>query len=176
MTVILETERLILREFENQEYDIAGLKSFLQDKEVMWAYEHRFSNEEVIDWLNWNLNHYQQHKIGLWAVILKKNHLMIGDCGLTYQTINGEKFLEIGYHLRKDYWHQGFAIEAAQACKKYAFETLKAPMVHSIVRDSNFASMNVAIRNGMMVKKRFIKHYYGIEMPHYLFSVMNPNN
>lgn len=51
MTVILETQRLILREFENQEADIEGLKSFLQDEEVMWAYEHRFSDEEVTDWI-----------------------------------------------------------------------------------------------------------------------------
>lgn len=176
MTVILETQRLILREFENQEADIEGLKSFLQDKEVMWAYEHRFSDEEVTDWLNWNLSHYQQYQIGLWAMMLKKNHLIIGDCGLTYQTINGEKFLEIGYHLQKDYWHQGFAIEAAQACKRYAFETLKASNVYSVVRDLNIASMNVAVRNRMTVKKCVIKHYYGIEMPHYLFSVRNPNN
>lgn len=78
--------------------------------------------------------------------------------------------------MQKDYWHQGFAIEAAQACKRYAFETLKASNVYSIVRDLNIASMNVSVRNGMTVKKRVIKHYYGIEMPHYLFSVRNPNN
>jgi hypothetical protein len=56
-------------------------------------------------------------------------------------------------------------------CKKYAFGTLKLNEVYSIIRDTNFASMNVAIRNGMTVRRRFTKRYYGVDMPHYIFSV-----
>jgi len=43
--------------------------------------------------------------------------------------------------------------------------------VFAIVRDTNIASMNVAIRTGMTIRTRFIKHYRGVDMPHYAFSV-----
>ena len=100
---------------------------------------------------------------------------MIGQCGLTYQECDGREVLEIGYLFEKAYWHQGYAMEAAAGCKQYAFEQLHAPEVYSIIRDNNFASMNVAIRNGMTVRGRIIKHYYGMDMPHYVFCVKNPN-
>jgi RimJ/RimL family protein N-acetyltransferase len=73
--------------------------------------------------------------------------------------------------LNRAYWGNGYAIEAATACKKYAFERLEFNEVFSTVRDTNVSSMNVAIRNGMVVRDRFIKHYCGIDMPHFLFGV-----
>ena len=60
-------------------------------------------------------------------------------------------------------------MEAAKACKKYAFETLNAEEVCSIIRDTNIASQNVAIRNGMIVMDSWTKHYRGVDMPHYRY-------
>lgn len=167
MKVILETERLYLREWERS--DKKNLAGFLKDEKVMYAYEHGFSDEEVAEWLEWNLRSYAENGYGLWAIVKKQDGLVIGECGLTNQVVSNKKYLEVGYHLSRQNWHQGYGIEAAQACKIYAFEKLKATEVVSIVRDTNLASMNVAIRNGMVARERFIKHYQGIDMPHYLF-------
>lgn len=79
--------------------------------------------------------------------------------------------LEIGYLLERKYWHKGYAIEAARACKKYAFEILKADEVCSIIRDTNIASQNVAIRNGMTRTDTWTKHYRGVDMLHYRYVV-----
>ncbi|QDK71868.1 GNAT family N-acetyltransferase [Lactococcus protaetiae] len=166
---MIETERLILREWEND--DVPNLNKFLQDSEVMYAYEHAFSDEEVLNWLNWNQQSYKENGYGLWAVELKETGQVIGECGITDQIVEGKSYKEIGYHLIKEFWHHGFAVEAAQAVKKYAFEKLKAGNVTSIVRDTNLASMNVAIRNNMIVKSRFTKRYRDIVMPHYLFMI-----
>ncbi|MDE7390580.1 MAG: GNAT family N-acetyltransferase [Lachnospiraceae bacterium] len=68
-------------------------------------------------------------------------------------------------------WYNGYATEAAKACKKYAFEVLGVEEVFSIIRDNNIASQNVAKRNGMTYVESFVKHYRGIDMPHYVFSV-----
>lgn len=59
--------------------------------------------------------------------------------------------LEIGYLFQRRYWHKGYATEAARACKKYAFEILNAQEVCFIIRDTNIASQNVAVRKGMTV-------------------------
>ncbi|RYL86846.1 GNAT family N-acetyltransferase [Sporolactobacillus sp. Y61] len=168
MSYFLETERLRLRTWESD--DILSLKRFLQDKEVMYAYENDFSDEEVQKWLDWNIRSYRKNGYGLWAIELRHSGEIIGECGLTDQAVKGKVYLEIGYHLVKSHWHKGYAIEAARACKYYAFEKLHKEEVVSIVRDTNISSMNVAIRNGMVVATRFVKDAHGVERPHYVFS------
>jgi RimJ/RimL family protein N-acetyltransferase len=166
--MILETERLLLRRMEQSDYH--NLAEILQDPDVMYAYAHAFEDAEVQAWLNRQQERYRTDGYGLWAVILKKTGEMIGQCGLTQQDWSGTSVLEIGYLFKKEFWHQGYATEAAKACKAYAFDKLAADEVYSIIRDTNFASMNVAIRNGMLVRGWFVKHYYNIDMPHYVFS------
>lgn len=167
--MILETPRLILREMTQTDYP--ALAEILQDREAMFAYEHAFSDEETQAWLDRMLERYRTDGFGLWAVVRKQSGEMIGQCGLTWQNFDGKRVLEIGYLFQRKHWKKGYAIEAARACKHYAFETLQADEVFSIIRDNNVASMNVAIRNGMTVRGRFVKHYYGIDMPHFAFSV-----
>lgn len=167
--MILETERLYLREM-NQE-DFPSLCKILQDKDVMYAYEHAFDDDEAQGWLDKQIMRYRQYGFGLWAVILKETGEMIGQCGLTMQDCNNKQVLEVGYLFQKVFWHKGYASEAAIACKKYAFEVLHADEVFSIIRDTNIASQNVAKRNGMTITDRFIKHYYGVDMPHLVFSI-----
>lgn len=166
---ILETDRLYLREMEQDDFE--ELCKILKDSEVMYAYEHAFSDGETQQWLNNQLKRYEEYGFGLWAVVLKETGEMIGQCGLTMQDGDGKEVLEVGYLFQKAYWHKGYATEAAVACKKYAFDTLKAEEVYSIIRDNNIASQNVAKRNGMTVCGKIIKHYYGMDMPHLLFSV-----
>ena len=74
--------------------------------------------------------------------------------------------METGYLFRRSCWHQGYATEAAKACMDYAFETLGAGEVCSIIRDTNTASKKVAVRNGMVLKDHWVKHYRGVDMPH----------
>ncbi|MDR3052049.1 MAG: GNAT family N-acetyltransferase [Oscillospiraceae bacterium] len=169
--MIYETDRLYTREMTPDDY--LALTPMLQDAELMAAYEHAFSDEECREWLNRQLDRYKAYGYGLWAVVLKETGAMIGQCGLAAQTFDGRQVLEIGYLFQKNHWHKGYAAEAAQGCKRYAFEKLGAQEVWSIIRDTNIASMNVAIRNGMTIRGRYIKHYYGVDMPHYGFAARN---
>jgi ribosomal-protein-alanine N-acetyltransferase len=167
--MILETKRLYLREMKQADY--AALCEILQDEEVMYAYEGAFSHQEVQAWLDKQIQNYDTHGFGLWAVILKENNKMIGQCGLTMQDFAGKQVLEVGYLFQKAFWHNGYASEAAIACKQYAFDKLNADEVFSIIRDTNTASQNVAQRNGMTICGEFVKHYRNIDMPHIVFSV-----
>ena len=173
MKIILETDRLFLREFLDSDYN--DLCEILQDKDVMYAYGHSFSDEEVKSWYNkLIIDHYEKFGFGLWAVIHKQTNDLLGQCGLTIQDINGEKHLEIGYLFKKIHWHKGYAVEAALGCKKYAFEILKADKVCSIIRENNIASQNVAKRIGM--EKVNERQKNNVDFIDYVFEIGNDKN
>ena len=120
--MILETERLYMREL--RQTDIEALSKILQDEETMYAYEGAFSDEEVQEWLDRQIARYKKWNFGLWAVVLKETDEMIGQCGLTMQPWKDNEVLEIGYLFQRAYWHKGYALESAKACKQYALKYL----------------------------------------------------
>ena len=69
MNMIFETERLFARKLTKD--DFGSLCRILQDPEVMYAYEHAFSDAEVNSWLERQLKRYVTDGFGLWAVILR---------------------------------------------------------------------------------------------------------
>lgn len=167
--IILETQRLILREITAADFD--AWSAVLGDPEVMYAYEHGFSAQEVRQWIARQRERYARDGFGLWAAVERETGALVGDCGLTMQDWDGRPVPEIGYHLRRDRWRQGFAIEAASACREYGFHTLNFPELFSIIRDNNHPSQRVALRSGMALRGSFVKHYQGVDMPHLVFSV-----
>ena len=173
--MLISTDRLFLREMEQS--DFRALCLILQDEDVMTAYEKTFSDQEAQAWLDKQLGRYRHNGFGLWAVIFKETGEMIGQCGLTLQKYNGTDVLEIGYLFQKAYWHHGYAIEAAAACKDYAFKVLGAEEVYSLIKETNTASRKLAEQNGMTVSGTFSKkyRYYEKERLHLAYSVKNPN-
>ncbi len=169
MQNIMQTKRLFLRNLTPDDYE--DIKRVLQDKDVMYAYEHPFSDEEVRDWLNKQLTRYETDGIGLWAVTLQDTGKMIGQCGLTYQQVDGKILTEVGYLFEKKYWHQGYATEAAFTCLCYAVDVLNEEKIYAIIRDNNIPSQKVALRNHMVPCAKTVRHYYGIDMPHTVFCV-----
>ena len=167
--VILETDRLILRELTLD--DLSATRAIVCDELTMRAWDGAWTEEENLEGLQKQLRGYHEDGFGRWAVVLKETGVVIGMCGPQYCDTDKDKVLEIGYLFNRAYWGHGYAAEAAIACKRYAFDKLGFDEVFSLVRDSNFASMNTAIRNGMFVRGRYTKHYKGVDMPHYIFSV-----
>ncbi|WP_440313094.1 GNAT family N-acetyltransferase [Leucobacter chromiireducens] len=163
------TPRLTLREMTAD--DLPALRAILQDEITMTAYEGAFDEALVQAWLRRALDRYRDDGFGLWAVILRETGEFIGQCGLTRQHILGENVIEVGYLFNRAHWHQGYAVEAATACRDYAFTQLDARRVWSQVRNTNTASMNVAIRIGMTVRGHFTMQYRGAELPHLAFAV-----
>ena len=113
--MILTTERLVLREMEESDYD--ALYRVLADPENMRYYPYPFGEKRIRGWIRANRERYRKDGFGLWAVCRKDTGEMIGDCGLTLQKITGETLPEIGYHIRRDCQRRGYAKEAALAVR-----------------------------------------------------------
>ncbi|WP_277674580.1 GNAT family N-acetyltransferase [Piscibacillus halophilus] len=153
---IIETERLYLRELVLD--DKEELSKVLSDSESMRHYPEPFSEEKVENWILWNTDSYQKYHHGLWAVILKDGDQFIGDCGITMQNIDNELLPEIGFHIIKDYWNNGYATEAALGCKQYAFDVLGYSKIFSYTTLDNISSQRVARNIGMQTYKMFEKN------------------
>ena len=162
---ILETPRLILREFTPQNAD--ALACVLSDPETMRYYPAPYDRAGVEQWIARNRERYKNDGVGLWAMLLKSTAELIGDCGIICQEVEGENLYEIGYHLRRDLWHQGLATEAAVACRDWGFEHLKTSRLISLIRPGNLPSCRVAERNGMTIWKEVI--WRGLQ--HHVYSV-----
>ncbi|MFF2346884.1 GNAT family N-acetyltransferase [Pseudarthrobacter sp. NPDC058119] len=140
------TDRLQFRGMTDADLD--NMAALLADPEVMRFYPAPKSREEAASWIHWNRKNYAEHGYGLWIVETHDGEF-IGDCGLTWQQVNGAQKLEVGYHVRSDLHGQGYATEAAAACRDYARKDLVAQELIAIVHPDNRASERVAEKIGM---------------------------
>ena len=163
--MILQTPRLLLRELTPRDAD--AVAQVLSDPETMRYYPAPYDRAGVEQWIERNRQRYQNDGVGLWAMELKQTEEVIGDCGILLQQVEGERFYEIGYHLRRDQWHQGLATEAAIACRDWAFAHLKTNRLISLIRPENLPSRRVAERNGLTVWKEV--NWRGL--PHCVYSI-----
>jgi [ribosomal protein S5]-alanine N-acetyltransferase len=92
---------------------------------------------------------YAEHGYGLWALIRKADGVLVGQAGLIVQEVDGQRWLEIGYHLLPAHWKQGYATEAARACRDFAFGHDLVELLISLIHVDNIPSQRVAERNGM---------------------------
>ena len=136
--MIIETNRLILREYTLDDFD--NLYEIVSDPETMRHYPKPFDEERTRGWIEWNLENYKNYGFGLWAVTVKETGEFIGDCGISIQNIDGELLPEIGYHIHKKYWRRGFGSEAARAVRDWAFENTDYNCIYSYMKYTNVGS------------------------------------
>lgn len=153
----LETDRLITRKLVYNDYKL--WTKFFDEKDCV-KYFPTFglttSEERAIHWVEKQLKRYQDQEYGLQALILKETGEVIGQSGLLAQHIDEINELEIGYHLFKEHWKKGYALEAATLFKNYAFENNLSESLVSIIHKDNLASQLVAERNGLRKNKEII--------------------
>ncbi len=128
--------------------DMAGL---LGDPGVMRHYPHPFSRDEAAQWIARQEERYARDGYGLW-ILHDRDGTFVGDCGLTWQTVDGVEDLEVGYHLLPIHQGQGLATEAAAACRDHA-RTRGIDRLIAIVGVDNVPSRRVAERIGLAVER-----------------------
>ncbi len=161
--VICETSRMILRKIVDE--DVDSLLPILGNAEVMRFSVHGPDNRDgVLKFVDATKKRYARDGDAQWAVILKSSGAFIGECGISIQVIDGSKEYEIGYRFNPLYWRQGFASEAAIACRDYGFEKLKLERLISIIEKENEASIGVAKKVGMRLEKESAFHGIPVEI------------
>ncbi len=140
------TARLRFREMTPGDLD--DMADMLGDPRVMAFYPAPLSRAESADWIDRMQRRYDNDGHGLWLIETRDGDF-VGDCGLTWQSANGARVLEVGYHVRSALQGRGYATEAALACVEVARTHLAPTTLTAIIHPGNIASRRVAERLGM---------------------------
>jgi len=140
------SDRLNFRNMTDDDLD--DMAAMLADPAVMEFYPRPKSREEAQAWIDWNKGNDVEHGYGLWVIETKAGEFA-GDCGLTWQVVNGRPELEVGYHVRAEMQGRGYATEAAAACRDFARDILGASHLVAIIHIDNTASRRVAEKIGL---------------------------
>ena len=164
MKTILETERMILRDFSMDDLpDYAKLDS---DPEVMKYINNGIikSFEEIRQDLIRIMKYSTENSgFGLWAAIEKEQKKFIGWFCLKHLDKTDE--IEVGYRLIREFWGKGFASEGAEALVKHGFYKLKLTEIVGVADPDNRASIKVLEKAGLKFKK--YAFYYNSEVAYF---------
>lgn len=84
--IFLKTERFVLRYITQDDFE--ELKIILQDKEVMYAWEYNFNNEDVQNWIDKNLGLYKKYNLGYFLMVENISGKILGQAALIPDVIN----------------------------------------------------------------------------------------
>lgn len=158
MSILVETERLILRELEyTDEKDLFEMDS---DPEVHLFIENNpvKSIDEITKVIEMLKKQYKENGIARWAVIDKLTNECIGWSGLKYfnQSLNKHNnFYELGYRFKKKHWGKGFATESSIAILDYGFANLNVDKIFAITDPKNVNSKKVLSKLGFEFQETF---------------------
>lgn len=149
--IILETERLIIREHVlsdapffftlNSNYNVVKYTGDSSFKMIAEA-------EKIVQYV---MNQYKENGYGRWLVAEKETGNPIGWCGLKFHTDTKET--DIGYRLLESAWGKGYATESAKACIDYGFNYFNLNRIIGDAIKENTASINVFKKLGMTYLK-----------------------
>jgi RimJ/RimL family protein N-acetyltransferase len=154
MKTVLETKRLLLREFTLEDtifivqlLNTPGWLQFIGDRNVK-------NEAQALAYLeNGPLKSYRDNGYGLYAVALKNSKALIGMCGILRR--DTLEYPDIGFAFLPDYMGKGYAFEAASATIAYAHQNLQLPTICAITDPANEASIRLLEKIGMSFIKSF---------------------
>lgn len=158
MTAILETKRVRLREFRQDDLD--DLATMVADHDQMRFSPRPRTRQEATAWIQRNLVLYEEHGFGFWRMESVASSAFLGYCGIRPQTVARLPEIEMGWHTKKTSWSQGIATEAALACRDLAFIRFGLQRLVAVIDPAHAASRRVAERIGMQLEKTAVHEDY----------------
>jgi RimJ/RimL family protein N-acetyltransferase len=171
----LTSKRLGFRTWCKDDLDIAyGLWG---DFEVTKLFDGRgpLSREQVKHRLHHEIATQSEHGVQYWPIFLLKSGDHIGCAGLRPYDA-ARNILEIGFHIRSNYWRKGYASESAVAVMDYAFKSLKVDGLFAGHNPKNLGSRNLLTKLGFNYTHDEFYEPTGLEHPSYLLKAEEYEN
>jgi len=163
MKQVIKTNRLIIREFVNEDVDdLYKLESDARVIEYIPGSKLLTLNECKRE-INQYINNYKKSELGSWAIILKSTNEFIGITGFRY--LPGLKKTEIGTKILPLFWGNKYSTEVGNALIHYGLYKLKLNEIIAMADPNNIKSIKSLESLGM----RFIKYgyYNGVKVSYY---------
>ncbi len=158
-TIMMETERLILRRFCKTDAESA-YRNWAGDRKIQENYGEPVydSIEKTTELLMKYIERYENEETYRWAVILKENGECIGQAAF-FLVDSRSEYGEIEYCIGAKYQKRGFATEATLLLIKYGFECIHFHKIDISARPSNHASLRVIEKCGFTFEARLRDKY-----------------
>ncbi|MFE3848525.1 GNAT family N-acetyltransferase [Flavobacterium sp. LB3P45] len=174
MNLILETDRLILREMLVSDAEaLFEMDSNPKVHQYLWK-KPSTDISEVHSYIQLIREQYIQNNIGRFVVVLKETNKLMGWAGLKYNTemINNKiHFYDIGYRLNEKFWGKGYSSEASFAWLDYGFNEIKIEILEAAAQTDNIASNKILQKIGLKMTEQYLED--GVSWNWY--ELKNPN-
>jgi ribosomal-protein-alanine N-acetyltransferase len=161
---VLQLDGFVMRSLQFSDLD--ALTAIWADPEVTCFLPSRgvpISRENAEKSLKSFIEHWQQRRYGVWAILENDSSQMIGYCGLRYLDEIDET--EVLYGLAKAYWGRGIATQAAQAAVSYGFNVAHLDKIIAMALPNNLASRRVVEKAGLQYEKQI--HIFNLDVLYY---------
>lgn len=158
-TVTLETERLLLRKCEIDDYK-DSYKYCCIDPELakLQAFDVHENDQVTKRSFNEKANRYLlDPSFYEWAIVRKEDNQFMGEIALVHYS-DEYNAMEMGYHLGKIFRGKGYMQEALSAILRFAFEDLKLDQVYALILNDNYGSQKV-VKSNNLEYSRTIENY-----------------
>jgi ribosomal-protein-alanine N-acetyltransferase len=143
------------------------LLHFYSDPQTMATLGGLRSPEQVSDWLQKQLDHWNEHAFGWWLIRDRQSGGFLGRGGLKRVHIADNDEVEIGYGLLPEYWGRGLAAEMSRECVRLAFEVLALESIVCFTMPTNTRSRRVMEKVGFVYERDTI----WFDLPHVLYRL-----
>jgi len=154
MSLIAETERLIIRELNTSDaafaLELLNTPGWLQNIGDRKVYNLEQAEQYL---LNGPIKSYQVNGFGIWLLELKADQTRIGMCGIIKR--EGLDLPDLGYALLPAHEGKGYVTEAASAVLHYTKQTLHIPQLLAITNQDNERSIKVLEKQGFIFEKNY---------------------
>jgi ribosomal-protein-alanine N-acetyltransferase len=166
-TYFLRSERLGFRSWSDADIDLA--MAVWGDPEVTRLIGGPFSPGQVRERLSREIATMQSHGVQYWPIFLLATGEHVGCCGLRpYKSEEG--IYEIGVHLRRTDWGQGYAPEATRAVMEYGYNILGVKALFAGHNPANATSRRVLEKLGFRYTHDEFYPPTGLHHPSYLLT------
>lgn len=159
MDLILETDRLLMREMRHEDAeDLFEMDNNPNVHIYLWQ-KPILSIDEVHAYIDNVRKQYETNKIGRFSTIIKETNELIGWTGIKFVNDHVENgntnFYDYGYRLNEKHWNKGYATEASKAWLEHGFNKMNIDVMNAYTHFENGASNHVLQKVGMSFMENY---------------------